>query len=153
MKLKKENVHEAAITINALLRGLYAEDVADAVQEGESADSVLYKAACEIIAVLVEAVNRLEAILPESVAAAELIPDEDADDAPGMDHSDQDADTVVHDAALAMLEHVASGDDNDDKAINLLCDIIDAQRVQNQRLCDSLKKALDMLEANGGKEA
>ena len=110
----------------------HAAEITEAVTTGGDVTKVLLAAATNTIVELQGALARLLEMIPPDVRNGldldALIPDDDPDDDPG------EAPTDVQKAALALLAAMAEGDTDDDKAINLLCDIIDAQRRENEDL-------------------
>ena len=122
-----------------VLVSTHAAEIAEAVQDGRDVAKVLLAAAVNTIEELQRALARLLDMMPPDVRNGldldALIPDDD----PGEISPD------VEEAALALLAAMAEGDTDDDTAINMLCDIIDAQRRENEDLRAQLQQ-----EARGG---
>ena len=127
------------INVLDILCRTHSAEIAEAVNDGRDVTKVLLDAATNTIEELQRALARLLDMMPPDVRNGldldALIPDDD----PGEVSPD------VEEAALALLAAMAEGDTDDDKAINLLCDIIDAQRRENEDLRAQLQQ-----EARGG---
>ena len=117
----------------------HAAEIAEAVNDGRDVTKVLLHAAVNTITELQGALARLLEMIPPDVRSSieldALIHDDDPSEAP----------PDVEEAALAMLAAMAEGDTDDDTAVNLLCDVIDALHRENEDLRAQLQQ-----EARGG---
>lgn len=112
----------------------HSAKIAEAVQDGRDVTKVLLAAAVNTIDELQGALSRLLAAIPPDVRSTididALIPDDDPGEAP----------TDVQKAALALLAAMLEGDPDDDTTVNLLCDVIDGLRRENEDLRAQLQQ-------------
>lgn len=126
VELKK---YEPTNMLDILVR-THATEIAEAVKDGRDVKQVLLDAAVNTITELQGALARLLEMIPPDVRSTididALIPD--PDDNPG------EAPPDVEQAALALLVAMAEGDPDDNTTVNLLCNIIDGLRLENEDL-------------------